>query len=365
MAGARFTDSVLQAAFEDCDKGNANDDASYGATSCKTNCKLGGYCGDGAKNGTEGCDLGTNNGKTYGASSCGYDCKPGARCGDSILNGNELCDDGSTNGTAGSNCTATCTIKPYCGDGLINGAEKCDNAQFSSDTAYGGCTNKCEFGPLCGDGTPDDPYEECDDGTLANTGSYDGCTNKCDFGPRCGDAEVQAGDGEICDNGFNDDVYKENATSCGPLCMPPAYCGDGTVQSGFELCDAGSANNDDTYEGCSTSCDWGPFCGDGTIDASGSEKCDDGLDNVPYAPESGGCSYECDAAPYCGDGVRNGPEQCDLPGGNNGDYGTCNTDCTLAARCGDKVKQGTEECDDGPSGSPDCTLACKRRQVAK
>ena len=36
---------------EQCDNGGHNNDNSYGRRSCKTNCKLGGYCGDGMPNG--------------------------------------------------------------------------------------------------------------------------------------------------------------------------------------------------------------------------------------------------------------------------------------------------------------------------
>jgi fibro-slime domain-containing protein len=362
---ARCGDGVLQAAFEQCDKGSQNDDESYGPTSCKTNCTLGGFCGDGMRNGSEACDLGANNGKTYGPNSCGYDCKPGPFCGDGTRNGGEQCDDGDANGSAGSKCASDCTIKPYCGDGKEQAGEVCDHGQFASD-AYGGCTDMCTLGPSCGDGTQDAPYEECDLGTLGNTGAYDGCTNSCELGPRCGDGTLQASDGESCDNGFNDDIYAESQSSCAPGCELPPFCGDGEVQPGFELCDAGSENDDDAYEGCTTSCEFGPYCGDGQIDGDGGELCDDGFDNVSYSADGNGCGYDCQPAPYCGDGARNGPEQCDLGSDeNNGAYGACNADCTLAPRCGDGEKQGPEECDDGPTGSMNCTIACKRRSIVE
>jgi len=138
------------------------------------------------------------------------------------------------------------------------------------------------------------------------------------------------------------------------------------VQTAHELCDNGAANNDDAYEGCTTQCDFGPYCGDAHIDPQGGEVCDDGVDNVLYAAIKGGCSYDCQPAPYCGDGERNGPEQCDLGAKDNtGDYGTCNADCTFAPRCGDGKKQGAEQCDDGPTGSLSCTPTCKRRVVVQ
>jgi fibro-slime domain-containing protein len=158
-------DGVLQAGQgEQCDKGNQNNDASYGPTSCTTSCKLGGYCGDGIPQLANGetCDLGAQNGKGYGDNSCGYDCQPGPRCGDHIRNGSELCDEGADNGLPTSRCTATCTIKPYCGDGIKQVGEECDYGQFAS-TEYGGCTDMCMFGPHCGDSHTDNTHEACDD----------------------------------------------------------------------------------------------------------------------------------------------------------------------------------------------------------
>ena len=365
-------DSALQAGQgEQCDKGAANDNASYGKTSCTKSCKLGGYCGDGIPQTISGevCDLGTMNGKTYGTTSCGYDCQPGPRCGDHIRNGAEQCDDGTDNGMPTSHCDASCNIKPYCGDGIKQNNEECDYGQFAS-TEYGGCTDMCMFGPRCGDGGPGntpDLEEECDYGSVANTGGYDGCTNKCGLGPRCGDAVLQADHGESCDNGFNADDYddpKTPAAECGAGCMPPPFCGDKVVQSAHELCDNGKDNSDSTYEGCTTLCDFGPFCGDGL--PNGPEFCDEGIDNVSYSPAKGGCGYDCQIAPWCGDGERNGPEQCDLGvNANTGEYGGCNADCTFAPRCGDKKKEGTEQCDDGPTGSLSCTPTCKRRVVVQ
>jgi fibro-slime domain-containing protein len=362
---------------EQCDNGGANNNNAYGDGSCKTNCTLGGYCGDGTTNGSEICDLGVDNGQTYGTSSCTYDCKPGPRCGDGVLaKGFEACDDGANNGTAASHCSTTCTVLPYCGDGIKQNGEECDFGQFAS-TEYGGCKTECLFGPHCGDGGPGntpDPEEECDYGTAGNNGSYNGCTSKCGLGPRCGDGVLQSNEGEVCDNGFNADDYNDPNTpqeECGMNCTAPPFCGDGVLQPAYELCDYGACENDDdptcnrplssdkSYQGCTDKCEFGPYCGDGVQQSM--ETCDDGLDNVSYLPEMGGCGYDCQLAPYCGDGERNGPEQCDNGAMNTGEYGMCNPDCTFGDRCGDGVKQGPEECDDGQTGSLTCTPTCKRR----
>jgi hypothetical protein len=143
-------------------------------------------------------------------------------------------------------------------------------------------------------------------------------------------------------------------------------CGDGTLDEAYELCDDGAANSDTAYDGCGSDCDWGPYCGDGVVDAE--ESCDEGLDNSAYSSDGVGCGYDCEPAPYCGDGVRNGPEQCDLgEDENTGAYGGCNANCSLAAYCGDGEVQASEgeHCDDGPTGSLACSVECKDRGIIK
>ncbi len=381
LAPAYCGDGLVQSGQgEQCDNGAANNDNAY-SPGCKTDCTFGGYCGDGKVNGgTEVCDRGAMNGKETGPNSCTYNCQPGPYCGNGKRDPGEECDDGVNNDTPTSHCSDKCELLPYCGDGVKQGNEECDFGPFAS-TEYGSCTTLCLWGPMCGDGGPGntpDPEEECDYGTAGNTGGYDGCTNKCGLGPHCGDG-IKNGP-EACDNGFNEDEYSDPGAAtpgCGLNCTPVPYCGDGLVQANYEFCDYGApgsnpdhpeGNQEDSYGGCTEMCEFGRFCGDGVIDddldpktGERVEMCDDGKGNVGYRAKKGGCSYDCQPAPYCGDGIRNGPEQCDSPDGNDGKYGGCNADCTFAPRCGDGVKQGSEQCDDGPSGSLSCTPTCRRR----
>ena len=152
------------------------------------------------------------------------------------------------------------------------------------------------------------------------------------------------------------------STSCAPGCVFPPSCGDGSIQTSFELCDDGFDNSDTAYEGCTTTCEFGPYCGDGS--RQGEEVCDNGGSNTAYSAVPGGCSYDCQPAPYCGDGQRNGAEQCDDgTAKNTGDYGGCKSDCTRASFCGDETVDPKEQCDDGVTGSYTCTSNCLLRDI--
>ena len=65
---------------------------------------------------------------------------------------------------------------PVCGDAVVEGDEVCDDG--INDGSYGGCAEDClSFGPLCGDNNVDaDDGETCDDG---NEMQGDGCNNDC------------------------------------------------------------------------------------------------------------------------------------------------------------------------------------------
>mgnify|MGYP001196756520 CR=1 FL=1 len=101
----------------------------------------------------------------------------------------------------------------------------------------------------CGDGILG-PGEGCDDGNADNT---DGCTELCTL-PVCGDGFVQPGNGELCDDGVDNDDSAACLASC-----KPAKCGDGLVWVGVEACD--DANADET-DACTAACK-APTCMDG------------------------------------------------------------------------------------------------------
>jgi cysteine-rich repeat protein len=82
------------------------------------------------------------------------------------------------------------------------------------------------------------------------------------------------------------------------LCTPgSSTCGDGTLDTFCETCDAGAGNSDTTPDACRSNCELA-HCGDGTVD--GGESCDDGNVN-----DCDGCSADCvtETGLGCGDGI--------------------------------------------------------------
>ena len=155
-----------------------------------------------------------------------------------------------------------------------------------------------------------------------------------------------------------------------------SVCGD-AIKTKDEQCDLGDAVNADPapYGGCSRSCTFGPYCGDGVHQAD-QEQCDDGVNQTLWTPAADAtkCGPSCTKPTYCGDGVLQGlhGERCDN-GANNTDaegaYNSCRTNCTPGPRCGDGVVQDEHEaCDNGFNNSSyvahpgpgDCAPQCKK-----
>ncbi|HVW29868.1 MAG TPA: DUF4215 domain-containing protein [Polyangiaceae bacterium] len=287
-------------------------------------------------------------------------CMPTSVCGDGKVSGNEECDDG--NAIPGDGCSGVCKIEPgyscpkpgqacdytvvtECGDGKIEGNEVCDDGNAQSGD---GCSSDCsavEMGytcpapgvacvpnqeGYCGDGMLD-PGEQCDDGDKADAGSSngDGCSADCklELGWTC--------------------------PTPGQPCVSLEYCGDGKIEaSQNETCDDGNAIPGD---GCSGICKTEPgydcsmpgkpcvniwVCGNGKVDPG--ESCDDG-----GTVSGDGCTSNCTVEPgyTC-------PKAADGTGGK----------CMQAPPnvCGDAIISGSEECDDGGTVSGDgCSSACK------
>lgn len=224
-------------------------------------------------------------------------------CGDGIKTREEQCDQGTANTNSGAygSCRLDCKLGPYCGDKTTTAPpEQCDDGVNLTSWAPMASTTQCAPGckrpTFCGDGIVQGSFgEQCDDGAAANTGGYGTCTASCTLGPRCGDGVAQASFGEECDNGFNLTSYVKHptGTDCAPSCKRPRSCGDGVVDFPFEQCDNGAANSDvAAYGSCTTQCTLGPRCGDGVVQASAGEQCDDG-----NRVNGDGCSAACLAEP--------------------------------------------------------------------
>ncbi|MFH2009048.1 MAG: choice-of-anchor J domain-containing protein, partial [bacterium] len=255
-----------------------------------------------------------------------------------------------------------------CGDGFVwntdGGSDGCDDGDgVNNDSCPDGVGGTCQPA-RCGDGhlwTTDGGTETCDDGDGINNDSCpDGPGGTC-HAATCGDNHVwnTDGGGEECDAGGE-------SAGCNVNCTTSA-CGDGMVNAtAGEGCDDGDGNNNDSCpDGVGGTCQ-PATCGDGhqwNMDG-GSEQCDDG-----NPVNSDACLNTCVAA-SCGDGfVRSGVEGCDDGDGNNNDScpdgpgGTCQP-----ASCGDtflwNTDGGSETCDDGNTTPGDgCDGICHLESV--
>jgi hypothetical protein len=126
-----------------------------------------------------------------------------------------------------------------------------------------------------------------DDSTTSATGPGTGSTGE-PIPPKCGDGEIQADQGEECDDG---DGNNADDAECTTYCKN-AVCGDGLILKGVEQCDDKEANGQ--YDACNVSCSGlGPRCGDGVIQADEGELCDS------TDPKSGCLKDTCQRAASC------------------------------------------------------------------
>lgn len=265
---ARCGDAVVQSDYEQCDNG-ANNSATK---ACTTNCTFT-YCGDGVvqkPNGrgleitpgtygsafNEQCDGANLDGKTcadYGSSggilTCNNDCTINtdqcARCGNNNLEPGEQCEcpDGSTNcefgGTGPADqylCFNCVMMGGYCGNGEVEGPEECEPKNTSLNTTcttnlgycgLGFCNNYCKV--ECS--SPD----FCGDGYVQNTSTLINNTSPCYEA-----GETYPIDVEVCDEGAWNGRYGHCSADC--QADPGSYCGDETINEGYEVCDIGERN---------------------------------------------------------------------------------------------------------------------------
>lgn len=103
-------------------------------------------------------------------------------------------------------------------------------------------------------------------------------------------------------------------------------------------------------------------CGDGRVDSSAGEVCDDGLNNREEWGIVRACNPTCTGfAPFCGDTARDPNEACD--DGFNDACGTCNSTCSAfgtGAACGDGLTCPEVEDCDVSSESEVCDGDCTR-----
>ena len=265
----------------------------------------------------------------------GSDVFGGCSCGNGIVESPETCDNGGSNSDITRDaCRTNCRIAS-CGDGLVDSAEACDNGSANSDTEADACRTTCAEAS-CGDGAID-TGEVCDDGNTVNT---DACLNSCTPSV-CGDQVVQ--DNEECDDGAANSDDESNA--CRTTCLL-ASCGDAVADLG-ETCDTGGET-----AACDSDCTVSA-CGDGLVNATAGEQCDDGESNSNSVADA--CRTNCKSA-YCGDGVLDVGETCD--DGNADSTDNCTALCALP-RCGDGFVQqsNNETCE--PPNTATCASNCQ------
>jgi cysteine-rich repeat protein len=174
-----------------------------------------------------------------------------------------------------------CALLPVCGlcgNGDVDAGEVCDDGNLTDGD---GCSQLCRD-EGCGNGKKDDG-EECDDGDLVPA---DGCSALCEV-DRCGDRILQV-ELEDCEDGNREDGDGcsrrcQGEEGAAPLCGNQNFDFDPNTGQPLEECEDG---NERSGDGCSSLCHF-EFCGDGIIQPTLGEQCDDADPRAP--PECNGC----------------------------------------------------------------------------
>lgn len=196
---------------------------------------------------------------------------------------------------------------------------------------------------------------DCDDGNVCNGTETCGSTKKCVAG-------TKAADGTTCTVTGETGNHYCTAGNC-----TKSRCGDGVVDTtaGEECDDGNSVNGDGCQDDCKYTCKADADCDDGKL-CTGKETCDttshkcnagaNAANGTACSTESTCTSGDCvcrtgTCVPVgCGNGVVDAGEQCD--DGNTVDGDGCDTNCTFS--CVDNTK-----CDNGSvcDGAETCDVA--------
>jgi hypothetical protein len=235
-------------------------------------------------------------------------------------------------------------------------------------------------GPGPGDATDDvrsDPADASDVRAPADATAMAACGNRTiDPGEECDDGSFN-----LKDN-WAPVLPAPGHSFCSACKKVTHFCGDKTVDKGFEQCDPPRPAQSGV-KGCSDKCQELPAlagrCGDGVVTPP--ETCDNGAANMdeatphastPADPKAPPCrKTTCTIIPFCGDGSVGQGEKCDngknnvamdyVAGGPKGqDKNVCHSGtCELVGFCGDDKKNGPEECDGKDTPAGQTCKACK------
>ncbi len=326
--------------------------------SCGSNCSgTGGTGGAGGSGGTGGSSGGgtTGGGNTTGSS--GTSCKAGVCSPDCACAAGEGDCDTNADCQSGLVCDTSHTTP---GKGNVCTPAHCRDHSYDEGETGLDCGGDCVDNSICPACTP--------------PGVANACKPYCQCGFHQGGCMTDAdcAGGLVC--GSNAKNFGTSFRVCWPaVCAGPlndptlcgTWCGNGTVQASLgEVCDDGNTVSGD---GCSSDCRSKEVCGNGYIDSAKGETCDDG-----NKMSGDGCSstcqvetgYSCSGIPSlcydCGDGKKKGAEVCD--DGNTVGGDGCSADCRSNEQCGNSFVDTAvgEDCDDGNTTPGDgCSATCK------
>ena len=319
-------------------------------------------CGNGAVEGGEECDQGSQNSATGVCSKdCKWACIPGnATRGDTFCddkdpcNGTETCGathactpgtplaSGAACGT-GKVCNANKCTDAVCGDKIVTAPEECDEGNANGT---GGCDKACHFTCISTD-------------TTRSCASLDSCTanGTCDDAKHTCTAGAPKADGTACTSGTTAGACK------GGACVA-ASCGDG-VTTAPEQCDFGTANGAGTgcELNCTFSCTKAPescvtvdacggknACATVTVSGASGQKCVVGT--PPAAGTACGTGGTCQGnvcvTATCGNGTLDAGEQCDFGTAGNGAGKGCESNCTFSCQASPDSCPNTDRCGAAP-----------------